>query len=54
MIVTKVITHWEADEALSVIEFLDELKALLKYPSNTTSALFVFVAFQNPLACVLQ
>jgi hypothetical protein len=23
------ITHWEADEALSVIEFLDELKELL-------------------------
>lgn len=29
MRVTQMITHWQADEALSVIEFLDELKELL-------------------------
>ncbi|MCU7862086.1 MAG: hypothetical protein KZQ86_20180, partial [Candidatus Thiodiazotropha sp. (ex Lucinoma kastoroae)] len=26
---TQLITHWEADEALSMIEFLDEIKDLL-------------------------
>ncbi|MCU7817073.1 MAG: hypothetical protein KZQ81_18230 [Candidatus Thiodiazotropha sp. (ex Rostrolucina anterorostrata)] len=26
---TQLITHWEADEALSMIQFLDEIKDLL-------------------------
>jgi uncharacterized protein YktA (UPF0223 family) len=27
--ITQLTTHWEADEALSVIQFLDEIKDLL-------------------------
>lgn len=29
MKMTQLITHWEADEALSMIQFLDEIKELL-------------------------